>query len=61
MFKKHAITESTNRGYQQRNWNYAKNQMKIQELKSKITEMKVSLDVPKDRFEMAEVRNSVLK
>lgn len=35
--------------------------MRIQEIKSKITEVKVSLDGPNDRFEMAEVRNSELK
>lgn len=32
--------------------------MKIQELKSKVIEGKVSLDGPKDRFEMVEVSNS---
>lgn len=34
--------------------------MKIQESKSKITEVKVSIDGPKDRFEMTEVRNREL-
>ena len=32
--------------------------MKIQEIKSKVIEGKVSLDGPKDRFEMVAVSNS---
>lgn len=34
--------------------------MNIQEIKSKITEVKVSIDELKDRFEMAELRNREL-